>query len=277
MKPWRFLDTGPLPGSLNMAIDEALLALHARGESLPTLRFYEWSPPAVSLGYFQREHAIDLAACRRRGLDVLRRPTGGRAVLHLKDLTYSIIAGTRDGIPWSLAAAYRLLCEGLLSGLRRLGFEAELGRESTSSSQGDICFLRSAIGDIVFQGKKFLGNAQTWSGSSMLQHGSITLQPQREPWAMILAPGSISQEALCERLCTRTTSLEEIAGRSVEPDEVKRALREGMAQALGAEFQAGELRAEEWALARVKCGAQGLGEKADEQDDRFRATAAGMS
>lgn len=248
MSTWRLLDTGALPASLNMAIDEALLQLHARGESPPTLRFYQWSPAAVSLGYFQRKHSIDLAACRRRGLDVVRRPTGGRAVLHLNDLTYSIIAGARDGVPFSLAAAYRLLCEGLLSGFRLLGFEAELGCESTRSSQGDICFLRSAIGDIVFQGKKFLGNAQTWSGSSMLQHGSITLQPQRETWAMILTPDGISQEALCERLSGRTTSLEEIVGRSVDLNEVKTALREGMAQAMRRDFQAGELSAEEWAL-----------------------------
>jgi len=277
MSTWRLLDTGALPASLNMAIDEALLQLHARGESPPTLRFYQWSPAAVSLGYFQRKHSIDLAACRRRGLDVVRRPTGGRAVLHLNDLTYSIIAGARDGVPFSLAAAYRLLCEGLLSGFRLLGFEAELGCESTRSSQGDICFLRSAIGDIVFQGKKFLGNAQTWSGSSMLQHGSITLQPQSETWAMILAPGSISQEALCERLRARTTSLEEIVGRSVEPDEVKRALREGMARALGTEFQEGELSADEWALAGEKCAARALGEKAADLTDLVRASEAGMS
>jgi len=77
MTPWRLLDTGDLSASFNMAIDEALLRLHVPGESRPTLRFYRWSPAAVSLGYFQKRHAIDLYACRKLGLEVVRRTTGG--------------------------------------------------------------------------------------------------------------------------------------------------------------------------------------------------------
>ena len=132
MRTWRLLDTGALPASLNMAIDEALLQLHARGESPPTLRFYQWHPPAVSLGYFQKRHSIDPEACRGIGLDIVRRSTGGRAVLHKDDLTYSVIAGATEGIPVSLPASYRLLCEGLLAGFRLLGLEAELVAEDTS-------------------------------------------------------------------------------------------------------------------------------------------------
>ncbi|MCX5883914.1 MAG: hypothetical protein NTU74_19585 [Deltaproteobacteria bacterium] len=122
MKPWRLLDTGILPGALNMGIDQALLEMHAAGESPPTLRFYQWQPPAVSLGYFQKQHGLNLSACRDLGLDVVRRPTGGRAVLHVNDLTYSVIAGAGENIPLSLPAAYGLLCEALLAGFQLLGF-----------------------------------------------------------------------------------------------------------------------------------------------------------
>jgi len=126
MNAWRFLDTGALPGALNMAVDQAILGLHANGKSPPTLRFYQWHPPAVSLGYCQKRHNLDLAACRRLGIEVVRRPSGGRAVLHMGDLTYAVIAGTADGMPSAVTAAYRLICDGLLQGFRRLGIDARL-------------------------------------------------------------------------------------------------------------------------------------------------------
>ncbi len=249
MKRWRLLDTGALPASLNMAIDQALLEMHARGESPSTLRLYQWSPPAVSLGYFQRRHSISPAACEKAGIDLVRRPTGGRAVLHLNDLTYSVAAGTEEGIPHSIQAAYRLLCEGLLAGFRLLGFEAEFGRQTARSSQSDICFMRTAIGDIVFQGKKFLGNAQTWIGSSMLQHGSIIVAPQGEIWTTILRPG-VAKKALRERINASTISVEEILCRSVKLEEIKTALIEGMGKILQAKFSVGELKTDELRLAR---------------------------
>lgn len=249
MRRWRLLDTGALPASLNMAIDQALLEMHARGESPATLRFYQWNPPAVSLGYFQRRHSIDLASCRKAGLDLVRRPTGGRAVLHLNDLTYSVVAGVEEGIPRSIQAAYRLLCEGLLAGFRTLGFEAESGLEKPQSLQADICFIRVAIGDIVYQGKKFLGNAQTWTGSSMLQHGSIILAPQGQTWTKILKPG-MPKEALRDKINARTTSLEEILCRSIKLDEIKAALTEGMAKVLRANFLRAELSSDELRLAK---------------------------
>ena len=251
MNSWRLLDTGALPGSLNMAVDEALLRLHARGESPPTLRFTQWQPPAVSLGYFQKRHSLDLEACRHLGIDVVRRPTGGRAVLHQHELTYSVIAGAREGIPVSLDAAYRLICEGLLAAFRVLGFDAELGHEDTRFPQADVCFMRSAVGDIVYQGKKFVGSAQTWQSSSLLQHGSIVLGTQNRTWMAILTPGTTSREELHARLNSKTISLSEILGREIQPEELKAAIRAGMSQALRVEFQAGEMNREERALAGI--------------------------
>jgi lipoate-protein ligase A len=226
-----------------MAIDQALLRLHERGESPPTLRLYGWNPPAVSLGYFQRRPGLDPAACRRLGLDVVRRPTGGRAVLHLGDLTYSVVAGLREGMPSSPATTYRVLCEGLLVGLRLLGVEAELGREAAKPPQPEICFVRQTGADIVHRGRKFIGSAQTWRGSSLLQHGSIVLTPQTEALAAVFGTGVAELEA-------RLTSLSEILGRSIEAGEVGEAVKAGLARALGVTFEPGELSAAEWALAR---------------------------
>jgi len=247
MTPWRLLDTGDLSASFNMAIDEALLRLHVPGESRPTLRFYRWSPAAVSLGYFQKRHAIDLYACRKLGLEVVRRTTGGGAVLHQNDLTYSVVADSGQGIPSSLDAAYRLLCKGLLAGFRRLGFEAEIGREETASPPSDICFVHAAIADIVYQGRKFVGSAQTWQGASLLQHGSIVLEPQEETWSVIIKTDS--QDALRAQIKSRITSLREILGRGTDLGELKGAIMAGLTEVLHVEFETDELSTQEWALA----------------------------
>ncbi len=250
MNGWRLLDTGALPASLNMAIDEALLQLHAPGDSQPVLRFYQWSPPAVSLGYFQKLHAIDLSACRELGLDVVRRATGGRAVLHENDLTYSIVADCTRGIPSSLDAAYRLLCRGLIAGFRLLGVEAQPGHEKAGSARSDICFAHAAVADIVHQGKKFVGSAQTWRGASFLQHGSIVLAPQENTWTAIIKRDSGSLESVREHLKSRTVSLQEILGRAIDPGELKQALRAGMAEVLQIDLRPDELRPGEWELAQ---------------------------
>ncbi|OPY16104.1 MAG: Octanoyltransferase LipM [Syntrophus sp. PtaB.Bin075] len=247
MKTWRRLDTGAMPAALNMAIDEAMLRLHVPGESRPTLRFYSWTPPAVSLGYFQKHHAIDLAACQKLGIDVVRRVTGGRAVLHQNDLTYSVVSDSRQGIPSSLEASYRLICNGLLEGFRLMGFTAEHGKEQVGITGEDICFMRAAVADIVYEGRKFVGSAQKWQGSSLLQHGSIVLEPQVQTWVAIIKTDSL--ESLHDSLESRITCLREILGRKIDPGELKQAIARGMAEALQTEFEGGELSSREWELA----------------------------
>jgi len=248
------MDTGASTASLNMAIDQAILAMHAEGKSPPTLRIYQWSPPAISLGYFQRPHGIDLAACRRLGIDVIRRPTGGRAVLHFEDLTYAVVAGTTDGIHSSVTDAYRLICEGLLAAFRVLGFEAELGRQGAKAPRSDICFLTSTTGDIIHKGKKFVGSAQTWHCSSMLQHGSIILEPHLEVLVSIQGGGRVPSTNHEEVLKRGMTSVREILGHVPVTGEIGAAIRHGMAQVLGVEFKEDELSPEEWSLARKIAG-----------------------
>lgn len=250
MKVWRYLDTGSLPGALNMAIDQAILGLHANGKVPPTLRFYQWTPPAVSLGYCQKNHNLDMAACQRLGIDVVRRPSGGRAVLHLGEITYSVIAGAGDGIPAAVSAAYRLICDGLVQGFSLLGIEAHVGGGIMKPPQVDICFLRGVLGSILYRGRKFVGNAQTWHASSMLQHGSIILLPQIEALVSLWHKNADSPEVLRNRLAERMTSVQEILGRLPENEEVKAAIREGITRGLGVRFEAGDLTADEIALAQ---------------------------
>jgi lipoate-protein ligase A len=249
MTTWRLLDSGALSPSLNMAIDRAILALHANGQSPPTLRFYQWQPPAVSLGYFQKRHNLDLEACQQYGIEVVRRPTGGKAVLHLKDLTYAVIAGTADGIPSAVTAAYRLISEGLLAGFHCLGIDARMGRETGKSPQTDVCFLRCAIGAIVHHGKKLVGSAQTWHASSMLQHGSIMVVPQEE-MLLRLWGGTSGGGEMLTAYKGRLTSLQEILGYSIDLNTLKAALQGGLAQVLGVDLATGELTWAEWNLAR---------------------------
>ncbi len=245
MKTWRLLSPVTCPGALNMAIDQAILMLHAERKSPPTLRFYQWNPPAISLGHFQKHHGLDLDVCRRLGVEIVRRPTGGRAVLHWGDLTYALIAGARDGMPARLDAAYQLICQGLLAGLRDLGIEAELGRDSSRAQQPEICFLRQAIGDIVHQGKKIVGNAQTWLSSSLMQHGSIIIDPQIDRLVQLWGSNHDSSERLRVKLEARLSSLKDILGDGIKVEVLSAAIQEGMSQVLGVSFEIGELSREE--------------------------------
>jgi len=246
MKGWRLLNTGCLSGALNMAIDQSLLTMHAEEKSPPTLRFYQWSPAAVSLGYFQRDPKIDRSVCRKMGIDVVQRLSGGRAVLHQGDLTYAVIAGMQDGIPEEAAAAYQLICEGLLKGFRLLGIHGELRQGREKSIQKDICFLFSSLGDIIHSKRKFVGSAQYWNSTSLLQHGSIILEPQVETLVKLWGANGASPENLRVMLTSRLTSIEEILGRHLSPGEIETAIRKGMEQSLGIVLEPGELSLDEW-------------------------------
>ena len=255
MNSWRLVRSGSMEPRLNMALDDAIFQAHAGGNAPPTLRFYGWSPPAVSLGYFQDPADIDVSECRRMGMEVVRRVTGGRAVLHLDDLTYSVVAGAGQGIPGSAKAAYRRIGEALLSGLSLIGIEADVSGRMAPAGPGAICFLHSVGGDVAFRGKKLVGSAQAWQGNSLLQHGSVLLAPRTDPWKWILRSGEDPEEVLRDR----TTSIEEILGRPVSSEEMTEALARGFATTLDIVLEPGRVTEEEWAVARA------LASKADEK------------
>lgn len=220
-RQWRLIDDGPGDPAWNMAVDEALLRLH--NEGLPVLRFYTWSPPALSLGYFQRSDGIRFDKLKLLGIIPVRRITGGRAVLHFGDLTYSVITSANGEMPSGVYGSYRYICQGLLSAFARMGINAALGSGRPERHGPNACFALSTAADIVFEGKKFVGSAQKRIGSCLLQHGSILIRPQTNILGQIFE----DQEGIKEALGAKMTCLEDILARPVDCQEVADAIAEG--------------------------------------------------
>lgn len=241
---WRLLDTGYASAARNMAIDEAILLAHAAGEVPPTLRFYGWRPAAVSIGYFQSMTGeIDLDACRRLGIGWVRRPTGGWAILHHIELTYSVVI-REELLPGGVLETYRALAQGLLDGLRTLGADAALsalpaahpGEMDTSA-----CFEHPSQYELVVGGRKLVGSAQTRKQGTILQHGAILLDLDYDlTFAVLkLSPEErVRQAALLRR---RAVGLKEALGRSVTWAEARDAVAAGFARALGLSLRPGQL------------------------------------
>src|SRR3984893_7667036 len=178
---WRLLVDAPADGAWNMAVDEILLDSVAAGAAPPTLRFYEWTPPCLSLGYFQPFDVVDLEGCRALGVDVVRRPTGGRAILHDCELTYSVaLPASVLGHDGGVLPSYYRLSLALQDGLRRLGVPATLAPESAAGGpvHGPVCFDRPSPHEILLHGRKLVGSAQMRRGGGILQHGRILIEPR---------------------------------------------------------------------------------------------------
>src|SRR6266851_10371187 len=189
---WRLLTDPPATGAWNMAVDEALLDGVAAGIAPPTLRFYQWAPPCLSLGYFQPFDVVDVAGCLRLGVDVVRRPTGGRAILHDRELTYSVaLPASVLGHDGGVLPSYYRLSLALQDGLRRLGVPATLAPESAATGpivHGPICFDRPSAREILLEGRKLVGSAQMRRGGGILQHGSILIEPRIDKLTKCLRP-----------------------------------------------------------------------------------------
>ena len=170
---WRFLETAPADGAFNMAVDDALLR-SVRAGGPPTLRLYAWSPPCLSLGRNQPARGeYDAVRLASAGIDLVRRPTGGRAVLHDDELTYAVAAPVQ--LFGSPRRAYRRVNEVLAEALRRLGAATTIqgGERSAPALSTTPCFAEPAVGEIVAGGRKVVGSAQVVEGGALLQHGSI--------------------------------------------------------------------------------------------------------
>lgn len=250
-RAWRLLPLTPGDPAWNMAVDEAILCAYGRGLVPPTLRFYTWEPPAVSCGRFQDLTEIDLSACARMGLAVVRRPTGGRAVLHEGDLTYAVVIGARDGLPDGTLPSYLYLSRGILAGLARLGIDAELAAPNEKAGRrSPACFASPSWYELIVGGRKVAGNAQRRVGGDVLQHGSIALSFSPARLAAVLrAPGS--EGALAERLGRAAAGLSEFIP-GLTAARLAGAIQEGFAEALGAEMAEGRLTEAEEAEALAR-------------------------
>lgn len=174
---WRLVVDGEATGAWNMAVDEALAEqVQARGAA-PVLRFYRWNPPCLSLGFAQPHTVADRAFCAAHGIDLVRRPTGGRAVLHHLELTYSLAAPIGScGFSADLQANYHAICRALVAGLHALGVAAELSGTSGATlrpTEAVPCFIGPAAGEVVVGGRKLVGSAMRRLGDAVLQHGAI--------------------------------------------------------------------------------------------------------
>jgi lipoate-protein ligase A len=244
---WRFIESGSLPGAENMAMDEAMLEAHALGQTPPTLRVYGWEPPAVSLGRFQQARSsVEAEACRALGIDIVRRPTGGRAILHTaEEVTFSLVISSRRLGTTGVMDAYRALAPGIVQALRCLGLEARLVERTTAApavaAQDPACFAAKARCDLMLGSAKLVGSAQVQRQGVILQQNSLPLQHRLELWAEVFRRSGQPPEAI---------GLWEAAGRAVPPREVTDALREGFASAFGVVLQDSVLTANELALAR---------------------------
>jgi lipoyl(octanoyl) transferase len=178
--PWRLLQHGPADGSWNMAVDEAMVHAVGEGRVPPTLRFYTWERPTVSLGLLQRiPGGVDLPTCLRLAIPLVRRPTGGRAVLHAQELTYSVVAPLLG--PWrtlSVSESFGLVSHALILGLAGLGITALVGDSGMEAADRDrtrACFLVRRMPAVLVDGRKLIGSAQRRFRRALLQHGSILL------------------------------------------------------------------------------------------------------
>lgn len=184
---WRLIPLLEASGEVQMAIDRWLLEKHRQGQHPPTLRFYTWSPAAISLGYHQREYPACWHELLWQGkpLEIVRRPTGGRAVLHQGDLTYAVITST---MPGKRLEVYKHICQFLLDGWRSLGVELYYGTAAREYMDDPNCFATATGADLVTAtGEKAIGSAQLRRGKAILQHGSMMLSTDRALFERVFA------------------------------------------------------------------------------------------
>jgi len=246
---WRAMIQPPGDGGLNMAVDEAILEAVATGASPPTLRFYGWQPPCLSLGRAQRARDVDLARLTERGWQLVRRITGGRAILHTDELTYSVVVPESDPrVAGGIVESYRRLSGGLLAGLHRLGASAAraagpVGDEGNARRpKGPVCFEAPSDYEVTALGKKLLGSAQTRRKGIVLQHGTLPLMGDltRICDALVYESEAARDEAK-RNVLARATTLQDVTGKTVAFAEAAQAMKVGLAEALNLELVKGEL------------------------------------
>jgi lipoyl(octanoyl) transferase len=239
---WNFISSGKCSPAFNMALDEALLEWHSAGKIGPTIRFYGWEPATLSIGYFQKvEKEINLDAVQKYGLGFVRRPTGGRGVLHEHELTYSVIVSeNHPKMPRGVTESYRVISEGVLEGFKNLGLKAYFAIPKTREEQdilksprSAVCFDAPSWYELVVEGRKVAGSAQTRQKNVILQHGSIILDlDENKLFDLFKFPNERVRERLQKAFYNKAVSINDIANRNITVNDAEVAFKNGFEKGL---------------------------------------------
>jgi lipoate-protein ligase A len=237
----RLVITPATDGPMNMAIDQAIMEAVAQDRVPPTLRFFAWEPACLSLGYMQSLSDIDRDRLAARGWDLVRRMTGGRAILHADELTYSIaLKADNPLVAGSIVESYRRLSRALLHGLNILGAQADASKraERTGKSKGPVCFEVPSHYEITFGGKKLVGSAQVRKFDAVLQHGTLPLTGDITRICDVLVFRDDEQrETIRRRVAQRAATLEEVLERVVSWENAIQAMRRGFEETFDLTFE----------------------------------------
>ncbi|WP_249871424.1 lipoate--protein ligase family protein [Oceanobacillus saliphilus] len=248
---WAFIDTGFNDAAINMAFDECLINWHREGIIPPTLRFYGWSAPSLSVGYFQKvENKIDFDALHRHQCQFVRRLTGGSAVLHDDELTYSLVISESDpDIPLSVQEAYYVLSKGVLEGYKNLGIPAEYAivDKQSGKERTPICFEKPAFYEMVADGKKLSGNAQTRKKGVLLQHGSLPISIDTEMlFDLFLFPSERAKERKRSAFSKKAITIDQLTSKKHNFEMLKGAFKNGFEKGLNIDLHPLELSESQW-------------------------------
>jgi len=250
---WRLIKTPPSVGAWNMAIDEAILEAIGKGNVLSTLRFYAWKPACLSLGYAQPFSDVNVDTLNANGWDIVRRPTGGRAILHCDELTYSVIGSNQEKrLARDILSSYLILSKAILSALHKLGIPAQAQEiekriPQTHSypkkqSQNPVCFEEPSNYEIVVSGKKLVGSAQARRKEGVLQHGSFPLYGDLTRIIQALKFDNDEQRFLAQkRVLERAMTAEQFLGYEMDWDLAVSAFIEAFQEELNLELISSEL------------------------------------
>lgn len=251
---WRFIDSGPNTGTFNMAMDESMALAAEQNEFQPTLRLYCWQPYTISMGYHQHQEDIDLVKCRQAGIGLVRRPTGGRAILHAEEITYSVVLPASSRFySEQILTSYKTISNALVAGLMLLSpairFEQTDKALKTNYTRGFDnlpCFSSSIQYEISANDKKLVGSAQRRFKNALLQHGAILIGPEHLNLVDYFTE-TTDHRKLKEYLAKRTTCLNELANREITYAEAVMAIRKGFEMNLAIQLIPGQFSKQEYA------------------------------
>lgn len=254
---WNFINSGSHDPFYNMAMDEALLNFVSRGEIDPVIRFYTWDPATLSIGYFQRlKKEIDIDKVKEKGYGLVRRQTGGRGVLHDKELTYSVIVPeSHPKMPKTVTEAYRVISQGLLEGFKLLGFDAYFAvpkskeeREKLKQPRSSVCFDAPSWYELVVEDRKIAGSAQTRQKGVILQHGSILKDIDIDDlFDMFIFKNERLKDKMKQAFIDKAVAINDISDKVVSLEEMEEAFEKGFQKGLDISFKPLELTKEQQA------------------------------